>query len=211
MKLRLCLFIGLTLLLPSCLGASISVAVKRGQTKVDAKELPFASFTVSMVNGSLSLQKIVLVDVANGKEISAQLEHSFSSKLDYLTAMDGNRCLHAQIILPLKPGDYEFKRIEFNIPRAGQLGEAAIEFEKIGHFRFKVSADAVNYCGSIVIATDWARLQGMRVKNGRDSVEGSFGVNIATEKTQARDAKWARDVVPALRDLPSVVSAIEHR
>jgi hypothetical protein len=50
----------------------------------------------------------------------------------------------------------------------------------------------------------------MRATAGR-YVEEKFQLTVAIEKTQQRDAKWAGDVVPALRGLRSVVSSIEKQ
>lgn len=188
--------------------ASVSIAVKRGQKSADPKKLPFASFTITMVGGSLPLQEVVLEDVATHKKVNAMLTSSFSDRLEYLTALDGNHRMHAQIIIPLKAGRYQVDSIEFNIPHAGSVGTAMLDISKFGD-TLTVKPDAVNYCGSLVIATNWRAIQGIRAAPSQ-FVQESFQYRVSIEHTQRQDAKWATDVIPALRTLPSVVSEITN-
>lgn len=194
--------------------ASARLAVKRGQKSVDAATLPFACIRLTLAGASLPIQQIIFRDLDRQTDVTAMLAKTFGeAHPDYLTAMEGNSRSAILAVLRMKPGHYRILSVEYNPKMIGGVGTMMIDTAKQGSFEFVVEAGQVNYVGCLVIAPQWNTRQAPTITRTISSYhsESTFAVRLTIEATGEQDRKWAGDVVPAMRDLPSrIVVLTQH-
>ncbi len=195
----------------AALGAG--VAVKRGQQKVDPGILPLLCIAVATDDAALPLDTITFENLEEQKNYKFTLSGSFSaSHPDMLTAVaHGNSSLSLPIVR-LKPGTYLITQLEFlGAPVSGQTSNITYNLAQGIRLTFKVAAGCVNYAGTLVISADWAaaRLPKSDAMYNKGVPHRNFASQTHIEQTAQRDFKWASDVIPGMKTLPSVAAPIE--
>ena len=153
-------------------GAS-AIAVKRGQTAFNPRDLPLVCIEVATVGSAIPLDSIVLEDGAHA-EVKLTVTSVFgSSHPDLLTAYTP---AHESLSLPimrLKPGRYVLKELEF-VGLPGVRGATTISFTvstPVHVVWFEVKPGCVNYVGGVSIWADWnAAAAGVATRDNVQSV-----------------------------------------
>jgi TonB family protein len=189
------------------------IAVKRGQATVDPKILPLACLTIATNGVALPLYEIVIADIETGTEITLVVgdpDHP-AEKLDMLTAVaKGNQSLSLAIV-HLQPGTYLLKRLYFLYYR--HQSESNFTFDVSGKNRYycRIEPGCVSYLGTVAVSADWDKPTYSAIDlRYHNAAQTRIDYTITTEETSRRDFRWASDVVPGMKGLPSIPSPIKE-
>lgn len=188
--------------------SNVSVAVKRGQAKIDPACLPLVCLSVATNQANIPLDAIVFENTSSGEKIRAVLSKSFDAKHpDMPTAIQGGTRSLSLPILHFAPGTYLIASLEFMGP-ATRTGYASIEFpiSNQKHFTFEVKPGCVNYIGGLIFSADWRDIHFPYISDHEihpTSKESSFPYKVEVDQTALRDANWAHDVIPGMKELPA--------
>ncbi|OIQ85602.1 hypothetical protein GALL_325390 [mine drainage metagenome] len=203
----------LSLVFQGCASTAV-VAVRRGQTVVDARLLPFSCICITEdgdVTAGIPLEKLEVENISTHQKLTAELAKSFTENPDILTAVEGGTRILQLAILRLPPGEYQVDKVSFSPSTAGEaVNSFEVDASKCLAMKFRVKPGVVNYQGSIVISTDWAamkfRLAQAEIKHTDISLVTD--VNMRYVDSYQRDVRWVDDVVPGMRRLPRVDSPL---
>lgn len=209
--IRAALTVTISIMLTACQGP----AVRRGQTKVPTELLPLACLTIAVEGRGLPLEFIDFYNLQTKSTTRFSFGKIFDNDHpDYPTAIEGRNKVLCMAIVHLEPGDYIIKYIEFT-PTVSDL-VATTEFSFTGGhgFRFNIAPGAANYLGTLTFSPDWRAVDSIlnrypRLTGTDQSVHGEFSTCFRIESTQARDKKWAADVIPGMAALPAVLGWLE--
>jgi hypothetical protein len=195
------------LTLPSTIWAS-SIAVKRGQTKVDSAILPLVCVEIGTRGIALPIDSILFENMETHEEQTMYLTNSFnSSHPDLLTAVAPDSLSLSLPILRFKPGRYRVMSIDLVSGGASNMTLSLAEF---GTFWFLVQDGCVNYIGGLEISADWngiiRKMRGAALNN--EPKRTQFATVVTLRQTAKRDVKWACDVDPGMLALPLALSQL---
>jgi hypothetical protein len=191
-----------------------SIAVGRGQTNFDPVNLPLVCIEIATVNSDARLISMALQSKATNSELKLDFA-SIRTVTDpgLLTALHpSDHSSLSLVIIGLNPGRYELSQVIF-VPSPGYRTSVRWTFG-IGSAEhpvwFEVKAGRVNYVGGVSVTANWAEVASHLSSNVNQRLhEAHFTSQNSITKTMERDAKWACDVDPCMRTLPSVVSPIQ--
>jgi hypothetical protein len=187
----------------ACQGPS----VKRGQLEIPNDMLPLACLTIGIKGGGWPLEKAVFENATTHKRVSFILNKSINaSHPDYLTAVESGSNALSMAIVHLEPGDYFIREIEFSPMIATAVATTAIAFNETHGFRFSIIERAAVYLGSLYITPDWQDVRKVLrpIFPYTHGNQGNIFANYEVVATQKRDKKWAEDVIPGMRKIPSI-------
>jgi len=113
-------------------------------------------------------------------------------------------------IVHLEPGDYFIREIEFSPMLTNAVATTVLSFDETHGFRFSIKERAAVYLGSLYVTVDWNAVRSV-FRPLFPSDHGQHGSSTAyydVVPTQKRDKKWAEDVIPGMRKIPSSFSDI---
>lgn len=189
----------------------IGLAVKRGQVQADPNALPFVCLVVGTSNIGMPLHSVTLLNAATSQAHTAIVSKTFGgSKPDYLTAIDGKDML-CLVVLEVPPGEYYLKAVEYTGNKNDSYSYT-FDFSAVRKLKIVADRKSVNYVGSVVIAANWRPML-IRPTNAlilNSSFSDKLPAQLVVKDTAARDLAWARDQIPALRNLPFTLSRIQE-
>lgn len=197
-------------MLAASAGVASDIAVARGQPWVDPAILPLACLTLQTTGAALPLYRVDLREVESGEALQLIVgDPDNPEHLAMLTAnANGNQSL-SQAILRLKPGTYEITGVIFlDRDRHNKL-DTSYGFDLAEKERFfcRVNPGCANYLGTLVINADWGKIS-YTINSYKYGHRVPITHTYQVQETSRRDFKWAGDLVPGMRKVPSVPSPI---
>ncbi|HEY1794392.1 MAG TPA: hypothetical protein VGG34_15865 [Opitutaceae bacterium] len=190
------------------------LAVKRGQTKFDKRELPLVCLEVSTYGLALPLETVVVTNMSTHEQTTLGFRGAFEGKqVQLLTAATKTESLSLPIF-HLPAGKYSIETMYFDGPTmASGIGVTTTGYtmnvSSEGHKAwFEVRPGCVNFVGGIRFVIISGRRGGMQASMyGSSSFK--FQSSVQATRYLAGDAKWACDEVPCISALPAAASAIQ--
>ncbi len=203
--IQISLFI-LAILFGGCANINNSLAVKRGQAYVEKTDLPLVCIVFGTKNIGLPIQSVTFRNMTTQREQTFIVSKSIGdSNPDYLTAVSGDTML-CLLTLRLEPGDYLLEAVQYNSARYGRF-DYTFNFTEWKKLKIHVLDGVVNYVGSVEFGSSW-RPTIMPAYNSSVPYSENIPAFVLTKSTAERDRKWVYDLIPGMRELPSVSSEI---